>query len=263
MKIEQLSYYPLKSGKGNSISNIGVSLTGFDNDRAFAIIDSENNVLTAREKPEILNITAIVEKEIIKLSVNSTEEIELNHVKIFDQKVVLSLFKKECHGLTCAHSVNDWLSAYLNEPCKLVKIDETRLRVSTKTEKPAPIFLTDSCPIHLVNIASLSDLNSRLKNPVKMNRFRPNIVISGINAYQEEEFKTLKIGDCFFKMATTTKRCTLITINPDTIQKDKDQQPLRELSTYKSDLSGVAFGIYLIPMNSGTINLDDEITVED
>lgn len=70
---------------------------------------------------------------------------------------------------------------------------------STKTEAKTPITFSDSCQVHLVNTASLEDLNEKLQKQVNIDRFRPNIVIAGKQAYEEEKWKRIQIGECLLK----------------------------------------------------------------
>lgn len=86
-------------------------------------------------------------------------------------------------------------------------------------------------------------------------------MVSGPKAYEEEKWKEIQIGNCIFEVVTYTKRCMVITIDPETAKVDKNNQPLRELSTYKNNNDGVNFGVYLVPLTSATIHHRDTIII--
>ncbi|WP_031427331.1 MOSC domain-containing protein [Flavimarina sp. Hel_I_48] len=261
MKIEQLYVYPLKSARSITREEVEVVQTGFLRDREFAVINTEEQIITARENPALLNIKVALRGDLLELSADDQEPICIDYTKDFQNKVQIELFKIPTEGLLAEHPINKWLSHLLDQSCRLVMIDKQKPRFSSKSKSEIPINFCDASPIHLVTTASLENLNKRLKKQVKIGRFRPNIVVSGSKPFEEEFWKNIKIGNCIFEVVSCTKRCTMITIDPDTSQKDKDQQPLRELASYKKAEGGVDFGVYLVPKSTGTLKLSDAISV--
>ncbi len=253
LKIQNLFTYPIKSTKGNKNSKILVTKNGFINDRNFAIIDKYNKIITAREKPELLKIEALVKKSelTIHLSTNSSTV----DFSCFSKKSIkVSLFNEITKAKTIDNRINNLLSKYLNEECRLIKFLATENEINNKA-------FNDIAPIHLITTASLDDLNQKLKNPLTIHNFRPNIVISGCKAYEEETWKSIKIGTCEFEIISKTERCSMTTIDPYTLQKNKHQEPLRTLASYKKEDKSVNFGIYLTPTTIGTINYSDKIKI--
>ena len=103
-------------------------------------------------------------------------------------------------------------------------------------------------------------LNSKLETKVTLEHFRPNIVVSGLLAYEEDNWSSVKIGSCEFDVILKTPRCNMTTIDPITTKVDGRQEPLRTLSRYRKTGNKINFGIYLIPKNAGPISITDEIT---
>ena len=116
-------------------------------------------------------------------------------------------------------------------------------------------------PLLLVSLASLDALNRRLEQPVPMGRFRPNLVVDGVDAHAEDAWKQVTIGDVVFDVAKPCARCVLVTINADTGQRDEGGEPLRTLTRYRRTDDGVTFGQLLIPRSGGVVRLDDEVRV--
>ena len=256
MRIENLRIYPIKSTIGLSVNDIKVNEIGFENDRYLAISNSKNIIVTARENPKLLQLSSEIIGNTIKLMyANKSITISLRKEQ---NPIHLSLFKKEVIGKTIDSETDKWLSNVLNEECKLVKIDFKNLR----TTNSCKISFNDVYPIHLISTESVEKLNEKLITPVNLNRFRPNIIVSGIKAFEEENWTDLIIGECEFKVVSKTKRCSLITINPLTGEKDKKQEPLRTLAKVNNSNGKVNFGIYLIPTKTGTITKTDTIKIK-
>ena len=104
------------------------------------------------------------------------------------------------------------------------------------------VGFADGFPFLLANQASLDELNTRLTQPVSMTRFRPNIVIQGVPAWAEDDWRSLVIGSAGFRVVKPCSRCVLTTVDPETGIKDAGTEPLKTLSTYRKTPDGVIFG---------------------
>ena len=263
INIDALYNYPLKSGKGILLNETLVFKTGFKLDRDFAIINKNKVVLTARENPRILLLNTSFKDSVLQIAIPNKEciNVPLNGFKKQDIEVVL--FKKETKALIVSKAVNNLLSEFLKEQVCLVCTNPLVLR-SVKEEyngKPGDVIsFSDIAPVHLVNEESVKALNLNLVQPVLRTRFRPNIIVSGISAYAEENWKYIKIGECEFEVIIPTKRCSLITINPKSLEKHVNQEPLRSISKLKP-INKAHFGIYLIPRKLGKITTLDKIEI--
>ena len=105
-------------------------------------------------------------------------------------------------------------------------------------------------------------LNEKLAIPIEINRFRANIIVSGVKAFEERNWKKIIIGECEFKVVSDTVRCSLITINPENGDKDNKQEPLRALAKEFKSNGKVSFGIYLVPTKIGLIKKSDSFIIK-
>jgi uncharacterized protein YcbX len=103
----------------------------------------------------------------------------------------------------------------------------------------------------------LDALNQRLEVPVSMDRFRPNLVFSGGEAYAEDQFKQLQIGEVEFQVVKPCARCVLITVNQQTGEKGKE--PLATLATYRTVNNKVYFGQNAVALAPGIVRVGDPI----
>jgi uncharacterized protein YcbX len=113
----------------------------------------------------------------------------------------------------------------------------------------------------VISEASLSDLNARLKEPVGMDRFRPNFVIAETEAFAEDQWQVFTIGEALFKAVKPCSRCVMTTVEQTTGQKGKE--PLRTLASYRSVGNKVMFGQNLIFVGGNTtVRIGDQVVVD-
>jgi uncharacterized protein YcbX len=105
----------------------------------------------------------------------------------------------------------------------------------------------------------LDDLNSRLEFPVLINRFRPNLVFTGGQPYEEDGWKEFVIGRNKFVGVKPCSRCVLITVNQETAEKGKE--PLATLAKYRQKGSNIYFGQNVLAIDHYEIHEGDEINL--
>ena len=119
------------------------------------------------------------------------------------------------------------------------------------------VSFADGYPFLIIGQASLDDLNSKLEEPLPMNRFRPNIVFTGGEPFQEDEMKKFKINDITFYGVKPCARCVITTTNQETAERL--HEPLKTLATYRKFENKVMFGMNLLNEGEGEIKVGDEI----
>ena len=265
IKIDALYTYPLKSAKAIPLDKTEILNTGFESDRSFGIINIENVLLTAREKPRLLQIGISYIDSVLEITVPDQEPCSVDLSRVATKSIQVTLFKERVNAKLIARVVNEYLSNFLREKVRLISIDSNALRNIKEEHNGQPddvISFSDVAPIHLVNTTSLEDLNSKLEQPLLATRFRPNIVVTGVDAYAEEDWKHIKIGECEFEVIIATERCALVNIDPVRLQKHPKQEPLRTLAKNTRGGSDKAnFGVYLVPRKLGAISASDTLEV--
>ena len=121
--------------------------------------------------------------------------------------------------------------------------------------------LSDGYPLLIIGQASLDDLNSRLAEPLSINRFRPNIVFTGGAAFEEDRLKHFAVNGINFYGVKLCARCPIPTIDQDNATKSKE--PLKTLATYRMKNNKVYFGQNLLHNGEGIINVGDEIIIHE
>ena len=148
--------------------------------------------------------------------------------------------------------------------CRLVWLHDPHARTTDPRFAPdgSTVSFADAFPVLLAARASLADLNARLAVPVPMERFRPNLVVDGLGAWNEDRWRRCRIGDVVFAVARPCERCVVTTIDPRTGARPDPREPLRTLATFRRAEGGkVMFGQNLVPETSGVLRVGDAVEI--
>jgi uncharacterized protein YcbX len=156
-----------------------------------------------------------------------------------------------------------WLTTFLGAPCRLVRMADDFVRATNPTYSvglEGQLGFADGYPFLLTTEASLADLNSRMAVPLPMNRFRPNIVVTGSPPFAEDGWQRIRIGGITFAVVKPCARCVITTVDQATAATARE--PLRTLATFRQvQGKGVMFGQNLIHTAMGTIRVGDAMDV--
>lgn len=246
MSIKHLFYYPVKSCAGIEVAEAEVVASGLLHDRRWMVVDEAGMFVTQRERPALALVRPRVEKGMLFLSAPLAADCA---VPIDDrgQQIEVEIFGERYLARTVSREADEWFSEYFHAPHRLVAFDDDVVRqggVQYPSRDPAPTLFPDNYGLLVVSEASLSDLNKRLPEGVPFNRFRPNVVVGGLQAYQEDYLSKINADECELRFVDLCFRCNLTTIDQNTAEFG--DEPLRTLMSYRmeSKTSGVKFGAY-------------------
>jgi len=262
--LSEIWIYPIKSLAGIRLQRAIVKQKGLIYDRRWMLVDESGRFLTQREHPEMsqfhltmdngqLTILNKLSDQSIVLNLEGEKSGESLPVIIWDDAV-------EANEVSLAFS--QWFSDQLKMKCKLVFFPETNVRLvdpdyAIKNEQ---VSLADGYPFLIVGQASLDDLNKRLKEPIPMNRFRPNFVFTGGLPYEEDTWGKFSVGKNKFVGLKPCSRCVLTTVDQQTGKKGLE--PLATLATYRKAGNKIYFGQNLVAINYDEVQEGDEIELE-
>jgi hypothetical protein len=245
-RIASLHVYPVKSCLGMELRDVRIVPTGFEWDRRWMIVDPNGRFLTQRERPHLTAISAAVSGGRLRLTTADQPPLvlELQHDGLRRR---VRIWGHDAAAIDAGDDAADWLLALMGEPLRLVRVDENELIQASPEYAgpgPNPINFSDGYPLLMISRASLEDLNRRLPAPIPMNRFRPNIVIEGMQPYAEDAMTVFRFGRVALRGVKRCTRCAITTTDQQSGARDPRQEPLRTLKTYRYDrqLKGVAFG---------------------
>lgn len=263
--IQSLHIYPIKSTSGIALPAARVDAMGLAWDRRWALIGADNEVLTAREHPRLLEITTEVTTTSLAVYHAGRERFRLPLTEADAAVQAVTVFGSAAGGLAVGGEIDEWFSGLLQEPCRLVFMDKAGRRAVSSEHGGRgddAVSYADQCPLLLISQASLDELNNRLKVPVTMRNFRPNIVVAGCGPYAEDQWRHIEIAGVMFDVVQQCQRCVFTTIDPDTGDRHPLQEPLRTLSLYRRHpQGGVAFGVHLIPRGGGELTVGNSLAL--
>jgi len=259
MKIKSLHIHPIKSLQGVSVNELTTTDRGAKHDRRWMLIDASGNFFTQRECVDLVQFELEFDQDRIRVAHPKDSNGILVPLSIRSgEKTRVKIWNSECDALVAEDHINKWFSNLLNMELRLVYMpDESERRVDPEYTKQNELTaFTDGFPFLVIGQASLDDLNSRLEIPVTMDRFRPNIVFEGGEAFAEDDWKDVKIGTATFRRVKPCSRCVMTTTDQKTGERNKE--PIRTLTTYRKQGDHVNFGQNLLCVEQGTIRLSDE-----
>ena len=263
LSISRLYVYPIKSLGGIELSSAQLTDRGIEHDRRWMLVGDDNRFLTQREFPRMALLrTAIHANElIVSEKGNETERIHLNLYPTGSELVSVQIWDDVCEAIEMSKEINEWFSHKLNMHCKLVYMpDESKRRVDVGYVLNKEITgFSDAYPLLMIGQASLDELNSRLEIPVPMNRFRPNIVFTGGDPYEEDTMQHFQIKGIDMYAVKPCARCAITTTDQETAATSKE--PLKTLASYRTGNNKVYFGQNILYKQQGTITVGDELKV--
>ncbi len=259
--LTQINVYPVKSLGGFSTLLANVEARGLQHDRRWMLVDKKGRFLTQRALPRMALVSVALTPDGLLLSAPGMGPLEVPfEPEAAARRQTVQVWRSVCEAAPVGEEADGWFGEFLGVPCRLVFMpEETRREVNPEYSAGEGIVsFADGYPLLLLGEASLRDLNSRLEQPVPTNRFRPNLVVSGVPAYAEDGWTRVHIGGVTFHGVKSCDRCGLITVDQEAGEA-AGPEPLRTLAGYRSKDQKVLFGRLLIPDGMGTVAVGDAV----
>ncbi|RFD28074.1 MOSC domain-containing protein [Pseudomonas sp. GL93] len=265
LHLSALYRYPLKSGKAEALQQIGLDKLGLGGDRRWMLVDeASGRFLTQRAVAKMSQLSALW---------NSNGGLTLSSPGYAPLDVALPGSASELRGVTiwrdtlrvpdAGNEAAAWVSAFIGKPTRLVQLPLERARTTEAGygKDDDKVGFADGYPLLLIGQGSLDDLCEKIGRPMEMLRFRPNLVIEGAEAFAEDGWKRLRIGDVEFRVVKPCSRCILTTIDPQTGERSPDREPFATLETYRKTEKGAMFGQNLVNDGIGRLEVGMPVTV--
>ena len=257
-RISALYVYPVKACSGIRVDSARVVARGFERDRRYMIVDSTGAFVTQREVPELALVKTAFEDRTIVLRRQGYADCSLPLALDDGPSQEVTVWRHS--GSALRHEgASAWMSAVLERPVGVVYMPDTHRRPVNPERGNASdvVSFADAYPFLAISQASLDDLNSRLDVPIAMERFRPSIVVSGVEPYAEDSWVRVQLAELTFRAPKRCERCTVTTVDPETGVRGKE--PLRTLAAYRKADGKVWFGMNLIHDGEGVLSVGDRV----
>jgi hypothetical protein len=263
--LSQLFIYPLKSTKGLSLTRAKVEPLGLEHDRRWMLVRPDGSFVTGREFPSLVLVSAVPTGAGLRVSAPGLPELEVPVPPEEAPRLEVTIWKDTCSVARAGPEADRWFSRFLGEPVCLVYVD-ARMERPVDPTYAAPedrVGFADGFPLLLLSRASLEELNRQLPRAVRMENFRPNLVVEGCEPFAEDRWKRLRVGGVELEVVKPCARCVFTTVDPATGLKAPDGEPLRTLARVRRINGKAMFGQNVVVRRLGTLQVGDAVEVLD
>ncbi len=273
-EITGLNIYPVKAMKGIAVPRAELTLAGLAHDRRFMVVRANGRFVTQRDLPRLALIETQIGASGVTLSLADHGGVTIPFESAGGPVLQTRVWGDVCEVVDEGEQVSRWLTAALEsaETLKVVRMAPGFVRPQSKSRelgKQTSTHFADAAPFLVASESSLDALNtelaSRNQQQVPMNRFRPNIVVRGLDPFAEHGLAGLFSEAYRLKFCHPCERCVVTTINQDTGEKHPDWQPfktLRDINPVPGKKPAPAFGqnAILERGEGATISLGDRLS---
>ena len=225
VSLDSVHVYPVKSCAGVSPASALLDETGFDLDRAYMVVDASGRFVSQRELPRMALVRTTLRSEELVLRAPGMLALHVALDRV-EQRAEADLWNDRVAAFDMGPLCAQWFSDFLGRPLRLVRFDPDVRRLASRDwtgEIEAPTAFQDGFQLLVVSTASLDELNRRLalagQAPVSMARFRPNLVLSGLEAGGEDQLDEIVFatadGPVRLKCVKPCMRCPIPDVDPE------------------------------------------------
>ncbi|MFI1577182.1 MOSC domain-containing protein [Embleya sp. NPDC020630] len=245
--LASLHLYPIKSTRGIDLSEAVVEPWGLAGDRRWMLVDTTGRFLSQRKQPLLATVTVRQEDggrlvvrapAMDELRVEPPAEVRLVPVTVWNDEVEAAVGPDDAHT---------WFGKVLGIDVRLVHLDDPTRRMPDQkyADSSDRVSFADGFPLLLTTTGSLEALNGLVESPLPMNRFRPNVAIDEPEAWAEDHWRRIRIGDVVFRVVKPCSRCVITTTDQRT--GERGPEPLRALGKHRRFGTKLVFGQNLVP----------------
>ena len=260
--LSTIYYYPAKSMRGIQTTGAEVAERGLLHDRRWMLVDREGTFITQRQHPSLARVSLHPAPGGWQIQAPAMPLLSIRVPDEDAQTGTVTIWRDEVAVQHAGDEAADWFNRYTGVPgVQLVYMpDMTRRRVDGHyADKGEIVSFADGFPFLLISTASLADLNNRMQTPLPMSRFRPNLVVDGCTAFDEDGWKRIRVGGLTFRLVKPCSRCKVTTV--DQLTAETGKEPLKTLASYRRWDNEVWFGMNLVHEQTGELHTGSEVEV--
>ncbi|MFI6412109.1 MOSC domain-containing protein [Streptomyces sp. NPDC050585] len=268
--LSSLHLYPVKALAGSAPASAVVEPWGLAGDRRWMLADREGKAVTQRQYEALAPASAaLLPDGGVRVSAPGRDPLTVAVPDPSAGTVAVDVFGTKVDAVPAASDADAWFSAYLGADVRLVHMDDPARRRPVDpayAREGETVSFADGFPLLVTTTASLDALNALIaagdhadEGPLPMERFRPSVVVDGTEAWEEDRWARIAIGEVSFRVAKPCGRCVVTTTDQRTGVRGKE--PLRTLSRHRRLGSKVIFGQNLVPETTGTLRVGDPFRV--
>ncbi|MEO8067357.1 MAG: MOSC N-terminal beta barrel domain-containing protein [Flavobacteriales bacterium] len=264
LTVASLHIHPIKSLGGFSVPEARITDRGFAHDRRWMLVDGSGRFISQRENARMACLHCAPWAGGFRVTdIRNSGSIDLPWTITTGTATQTTIWNDPVITLDAPPEVSAWFTRGLEMDVRLVFMPDNAMRPVDPTYAQGINSLSDGYPYLILSQASLDDLNARVAHSsspsagerIPMDRFRPNIVITGGSAHQEDGWKDISIGSARFALVKPCARCMIPTIDQRTGERGKE--PSRTLATYRAYDNKVLFGMNAMATKGDVVRVGD------
>lgn len=260
ISVSALYIYPIKSCRGFEVRAFRLDDLGPQFDRRFMLVDNRGQCITQREEPRLALVAPSLQPTTLLVRAEGMQPLKLPLTLREEGRVVeVVIGDQPSPALDAGLDAREWFSEWLGRECRLVYMPNAHLRrvAEEYSREPAFYAFADGFPEQLLSTASIADLSARAQVTLAPERFRPSIVVTGCEAYAEDLWKQLRIGDLRFDVVKPIARTQMLGVDQSTGRSSPE--PLATLSSYRQAL----IGQHCVHRDLGSVRVGDVVQIVD
>jgi uncharacterized protein YcbX len=238
---------------------------GMTGDRRWMLVDEgSGRFYTQRVLPQMTQLSVLWNGDGVTLSAPGLGSLDVR-VPLDSEETLrgITIWRDSFRVPDAGEEAARWVTALVGKPTRLVHVPAARARwlpsgYGTVEDR---VGFADGFPLLLIGQSSLDDVSQKVGRTMEMLRFRPNLVVSGSEAFAEDGWKRIRIGDLHMRVLTPCSRCIMTTIDPATGERSADREPMTTLKTYREREGNVWFGQNVVADGAGVVEVGMEVEV--
>ncbi|WP_105385692.1 MOSC domain-containing protein [Neorhizobium alkalisoli] len=269
MRVSELNFYPLKSGRGITLAEAEIGPEGIPGDRRMMVTDPSGHFITQRELQALAQLQVTPGDGGFRFAIDGKGEIEVKQPPT-DRRLDVAVWKSIVSAAVADDAVNETLSGWLGRDIRLVFFDDQSTRTASAewAGPDTPVTFADGYQVLITTTGSLAALNADMEKhdegSIGMERFRPNIVLDHDEPFEEDNWEGVEISGIRFDFVKPCARCIMTTQDQQTGSREAPS-PMAAMGRIRMSadrrVPGPLFGWNAVPRSTGRIKLGDAATV--
>jgi len=265
--LSEIWIYPIKSLGGISLQEAVPEHRGLRHDRRWMLVEDQGRFVSQREIPQMALLGTAMDASSLRVFWKNDPakkiDIPLNINTLELPTLQVEVWGDQMEARVLPDMFNKWFTENLGQNLRLVYMPDTTRRWADGRYAPAGqhVSFADGFPYLIIGQASLEELNGRMEQPLPMNRFRPNFVFTGGEAFEEDTWSTFSIAQQPFQGVKPCARCSIPTTNQETAERAAE--PMKTLATFRKSDNRILFGQNVIWLGDeeGLVRVGDAIVL--
>lgn len=263
LQVSRLRVHPLKGGAGIDVDALEFDRAGPRFDRRWMVVRPDGEFVTQRDAPRLAVVRPRLAADVLELRAPDGETVVLP-VEFDGPALRVRVWDSEVDARTGPPAGDEWLSELLGRPCRLAHLSANTVRATDPAYAEGHrVGFADGYPLLVVSEGSVAELSRRVGRPVPVDRFRPNIVVSGARPHDEDAWRQFAAGGLALRGVKLCARCKVTTVEQDRGTFDPDSEPLRTLALYRRIKGLVYFGLNAVHLGTDAVRVGDAVQVSE